>query len=132
MIFPILPLFLSSVLGAGKEAIGLIEGVADSAASLSEQRSLSPPAEVSAVLEACSADVAQLQQQLTPFVEQWQKRAQTVQSLNTENDVVELAGHQNASAEAARRICDDVRRLLESLQGRIDGLDKSGGGGTRA
>lgn len=34
MIFPILPLFLSSVLGAGKEAIGLIEGIADSAASL--------------------------------------------------------------------------------------------------
>ncbi len=34
MIFPILPLFLSIVLGAGKEAIGLIEGVADSIASL--------------------------------------------------------------------------------------------------
>lgn len=34
MVFPILPLFLSIVLGAGKEAIGLIEGVADSIASL--------------------------------------------------------------------------------------------------
>ena len=34
MIFPVLPLFLSIVLGAGKEAIGLIEGVADSIASL--------------------------------------------------------------------------------------------------
>jgi len=34
MVFPILPLFLTSVLGAGKEVIGLIEGVADSLASL--------------------------------------------------------------------------------------------------
>lgn len=34
MVFPILPLFLSSVLGVGKEVIGLIEGVADSIASL--------------------------------------------------------------------------------------------------
>ncbi len=34
MIFPVLPLFLSIVLGAGTEAIGLIEGVADSIASL--------------------------------------------------------------------------------------------------
>jgi MFS family permease len=34
MVFPILPLFLTSVLGAGKEVIGLIEGVADSIASL--------------------------------------------------------------------------------------------------
>jgi MFS family permease len=36
MIFPILPLFLTTFLGAGKEAIGLIEGVADSSASLLE------------------------------------------------------------------------------------------------
>lgn len=34
MVFPILPLFLTTVLGAGKEVIGLIEGVADSIASL--------------------------------------------------------------------------------------------------
>ncbi|MCX6772292.1 MAG: MFS transporter [Candidatus Micrarchaeota archaeon] len=34
MIFPILPVFLTSILGVGKEAIGLIEGIADSAASL--------------------------------------------------------------------------------------------------
>ncbi len=34
MIFPILPVFLASILGVGKEAIGLIEGVADSASSL--------------------------------------------------------------------------------------------------
>lgn len=34
MVFPIIPLFLSSILGAGKEVIGLIEGVADSIASL--------------------------------------------------------------------------------------------------
>jgi MFS family permease len=34
MVFPIIPLFLTSILGAGKEVIGLIEGVADSIASL--------------------------------------------------------------------------------------------------
>ncbi|MFA6328764.1 MAG: MFS transporter [Candidatus Micrarchaeia archaeon] len=34
MIFPILPVFLTAFLGAGKEIIGLIEGIADSAASL--------------------------------------------------------------------------------------------------
>ena len=34
MVFPILPLFLSTVLGVGKEVIGLIEGVSDSMASL--------------------------------------------------------------------------------------------------
>jgi MFS family permease len=34
MIFPLIPLFLSSILGAGKEIIGLIEGVADSITSL--------------------------------------------------------------------------------------------------
>ncbi len=34
MIFPILPIFLTVFLGAGKEAIGLIEGIADSASSL--------------------------------------------------------------------------------------------------
>ena len=36
MIFPLLPLFLTTFLGAGKEVIGLIEGVADSSASLLE------------------------------------------------------------------------------------------------
>ncbi len=34
MIFPILPLFLTSVLGVGTAIVGLIEGVADSASSL--------------------------------------------------------------------------------------------------
>ncbi len=34
MIFPLIPLFLTNVLGAGKEIIGLIEGVAESTASL--------------------------------------------------------------------------------------------------
>ncbi len=34
MIFPILPVFLNSVLGVGTAAIGLIEGIADSASSL--------------------------------------------------------------------------------------------------
>jgi len=34
MVFPVLPLFLANFLGAGKEIIGLIEGVADSIASL--------------------------------------------------------------------------------------------------
>lgn len=34
MVFPILPLFLSAILGVGKEIIGLIEGVADSISSL--------------------------------------------------------------------------------------------------
>ena len=34
MIFPILPVFLTAILGVGKEAIGLIEGIADSASSL--------------------------------------------------------------------------------------------------
>jgi MFS family permease len=34
MIFPILPLFLTNILGVGKEIIGLIEGIADSISSL--------------------------------------------------------------------------------------------------
>jgi MFS family permease len=34
MIFPLLPIFITSILGAGKEVLGLIEGVADSAASI--------------------------------------------------------------------------------------------------
>jgi len=34
MIFPLLPIFVTSILGAGKEVLGLIEGVADSAASI--------------------------------------------------------------------------------------------------
>jgi MFS family permease len=34
MIFPLLPLFVTSILGAGKEVLGLIEGIADSAASI--------------------------------------------------------------------------------------------------
>jgi len=36
MIFPLIPIFVTSVLGAGKEALGLIEGIADSVASLVE------------------------------------------------------------------------------------------------
>lgn len=36
MVFPNIPLFLTMVLGAGKEVIGLIEGIADSTASLVE------------------------------------------------------------------------------------------------
>ena len=36
MVFPIIPLFLDHVLGAGKEIIGLVEGVADSIASLTD------------------------------------------------------------------------------------------------
>jgi MFS family permease len=36
MIFPILPLFITSILGAGTAILGLIEGVADSTASLVE------------------------------------------------------------------------------------------------
>ncbi len=34
MIFPILPVFLTTILGVGSEIVGLIEGVADSASSL--------------------------------------------------------------------------------------------------
>jgi len=34
MIFPILPLFLTNILGAGTQIVGLVEGVADSIASL--------------------------------------------------------------------------------------------------
>ena len=34
MIFPLLPIFLTSVLGAGKELVGLIEGIADSISSI--------------------------------------------------------------------------------------------------
>ncbi|MCX6777142.1 MAG: MFS transporter [Candidatus Micrarchaeota archaeon] len=34
MIFPILPIFLTSVLGASKEVVGLIEGIADSISSI--------------------------------------------------------------------------------------------------
>ena len=34
MIFPLLPVFLTTILGAGTEAVGLIEGVADSMSSL--------------------------------------------------------------------------------------------------
>ncbi len=34
MIFPLLPLFFTTILGAGAEVLGLIEGVADSAASI--------------------------------------------------------------------------------------------------
>ncbi|HRC86078.1 MAG TPA: MFS transporter, partial [Thermoanaerobaculia bacterium] len=34
MVYPLLPLFLSTVLGAGALALGLIEGVAESTASL--------------------------------------------------------------------------------------------------
>jgi MFS family permease len=36
MIYPLLPLFLTSVLGAGRTYVGLIEGVAESAASLTK------------------------------------------------------------------------------------------------
>ncbi len=36
MIFPILPLFLTSILGAGQQIVGLIEGTADSVASIVE------------------------------------------------------------------------------------------------
>ena len=34
MIYPLLPIFLASVLGAGAMALGLIEGVAESTAAL--------------------------------------------------------------------------------------------------
>lgn len=34
MIFPILPVFLTSIMGVGKEIVGVIEGIADSASSL--------------------------------------------------------------------------------------------------
>ncbi|MFH1222233.1 MAG: MFS transporter [Candidatus Micrarchaeota archaeon] len=36
MIFPLIPVFLTTILGAGKEVLGLIEGIADSTASLVE------------------------------------------------------------------------------------------------
>lgn len=36
MIFPLLPVFLTTVLGAGKEALGIIEGIADSISSFVE------------------------------------------------------------------------------------------------
>ena len=36
MIYPLLPLFLTSVLGAGQMFVGLVEGLAESAASLTK------------------------------------------------------------------------------------------------
>jgi len=36
MIFPLIPIFVTTILGAGKEVLGLIEGIADSIASLLE------------------------------------------------------------------------------------------------
>lgn len=36
MIYPLLPLFLTSVLGAGQTFVGLVEGIAESAASVTK------------------------------------------------------------------------------------------------
>lgn len=36
MIYPLLPLFLTTVLGAGQTFVGLVEGIAESAASLTK------------------------------------------------------------------------------------------------
>jgi chromosome segregation ATPase len=101
------------------------------AASLDEQRNLTPPAEVSAVLEACAAEVTRTQEQLKSFVERWRQRVEAVQGMKLGDDVVELANQQNAAAEAARTIAAEVRKVLDTLQTRIDALGSSGAGGTR-
>ena len=71
------------------------------------------------------------QEQLKSFVERWQQRVEAVQGMKLGEDVVELANQQNAAAEAARTIAAEVRKVLDTLQARIDALGSSGAGGTR-
>lgn len=105
--------------------------LAEFAAALTEQRGLNPPAEVSAVLEACGADLAQWQKRLAEFTRQWRLWLETLQGMDVEKDIVALVERQNVAANAARRLSEDARKLVDELAARIKKLDADSAGSTR-
>ena len=108
----------------------------DYEASLVEQRALEPPAELVPVLEACADDVVRGQELLGKFAEQWRSWVETAQAVNIAEDsaeqtVVTLVEHQNHVAESARRVSDDVVKLVDENGARVEKLSTSGDGSTR-
>ena len=101
------------------------------AALVSEQRTLDPPASVSAVLEECDADVAQAEERFAGYAEQWQAWLEVVQALDLRADVVELVRQQAQVADAARQISDYATSLTDEVGVRIERLTTVGDGSTR-
>lgn len=102
--------------------------LADFAATLAEQRSLDPPPQIAAVLEACATAVDEAQANLAPFVGQWQNWTDTVQGLDVSADVVQLVSQQNLVADAARQAAETAGTLLQRIGAQIETVDQSQGG----
>ncbi len=108
----------------------------DYAGSLAEQRALNPPAELAAVLEAITADVAGGRTRFAQFgidcrgwVTATQETNVTVDAV--EQAVVELVQRQTAVADAVRRLSDDAAMFVDENGARVEGLNRSGEGSTR-
>lgn len=102
--------------------------LADFAATLAEQRSLDPPPQIVAVLEACATAIDEAQAKLAPFVGQWQNWTDTVQGLDVSADVVQLVTQQNVVADAARQAAETAGALLQQIGAQIETVDQSQGG----
>lgn len=116
---------------------GIQKVLDDLAASLTEQRGMSPPAELVGTLDAGLRDVEHARLRLNDFASRWRAAVETVQQTGlddaiVEPAVVELVQHQDAAANAARHAADDVVKLVDDNGARVEALQTSGDGSTRA
>jgi hypothetical protein len=101
-------------------------------AAVVEQNALEPPAEIRAVLDACTTSVAPLQSRIAPFTVEWQGRLEAAQNLSVPDNTLELVKMQTAAADTAERLADEATALAGDLGTQAEALNSAGGGGTRA
>jgi len=97
-----------------------------------EQRDLQPPAEVSALLEQCLAEMQDFNKLVAEFAQSWDQRREKIERLKVEEQLVELVTQREQVADSARRLVEESKRVLGVVDERIEGLGSDGDAGTRA
>ncbi len=101
------------------------------AVTVAEQRDLTPPPDVAAVLEQVATALDEAEGRLQTFADAWEVDAEFAKALSPTRDVVELVERQNAAVDTARRESDAVAQVTADLAQEIESLVTEGDGGTR-
>lgn len=96
-----------------------------------EQRQLSPPTAIAAILESIATQLTQFQEESAKFAQEWETARHAVEHLRVQDDVVELVQQQSEAARGSRRITQQCQGLLAELKRQVDAIGGEGNGGTR-
>lgn len=99
---------------------------------LVEQRDLQPPAEVRAVLESSLEELEDFNYFLAEFARTWEQQRETIERLKEVERIEELFHHQQQAVAAAERAVAESRRVISTLERRVEALTGRESAGTRA